>query len=160
MELEVSGPRVGLFPVPVISPIIPDVSQTLVLSHYLFMRRSRVRLRCLFAAIIHRSNLVSLRWQNVRPYNASVNASVATLNPKLSSVAMRPTKPVFQGFKLGFQLLKGMPSGIFQIGFAKQTTSRCPVRSANKGMNRNKLQASVEAGGFWSTCRLVSHACN
>ena len=145
---------------PVISPIIPDVSQTLVLSHYLFMRRSRVRLRCLFAAIIHRLKLVSLRWQQARTYNASVYASVATLNPKLSTVAMRPTKPVFQGFKLGFQLLKGMPSGIFQIGFAKQTTSRCPVRSANKGMNRNKLQARVSVADLFATCRLVFRACN
>ena len=153
-------PRVGLFSLPVISPIIPNVSQTLVLSHYLLMRRSRVRLHYLFASIIHRLKLVSLRWRHARPYNASVNASVATLNPKLSSVAMRPTKPDFQVFKLGFQLLKGMPSGIFQIGFAKQTTSRCPVRSANKGMNRNKLQARVSVAALFATCRLVSRACN
>ena len=160
MELEVFGPRVGLFFVPVISPIIPDVSQTLVLSHYLFIRRSRVRLRCMFSAIIHRSKLESLRWCHICPYNASVNISVATLNPKPYSVAMRPTKPDFQVFKLGFQLLKGMPSGMFSSGFAKQTASCCPVRTANKGMNRNKLQAQVSVAALFATCRLVSLACN
>ena len=33
-------------------------------------------------------------------------------------------------------------------------------RTANKGINRNKLQAFVGTGGFWSSCRLVSLACN
>ena len=31
---------------------------------------------------------------------------------------------------------------------------------ANKGMNRNKLQAFVGTGGFRSSCSLVSLACN
>ena len=99
MELEVFSLRAGLFPLPVISPIIPNVSRTLQLSHYLLMRRSSVRLRCLSAAIIHRSRLESLRWRHNRPYNASVNISVATLNPMFSPVAMRPTKFVFNFLK-------------------------------------------------------------
>ena len=35
-----------------------------------------------------------------------------------------------------------------------------PQHTTNKGMNRNKLQASVGTGGFRSPCRLVFRACN
>ena len=39
-------------------------------------------------------------------------------------------------------------------------TLRLPTFSANKGMNRNKLQAFIGTGGFRSSCRLISRACN
>ena len=144
MELEVFSPRVGLFPVPVISPIIPNVSRT-------FRLPCPSRSVVLSFGFAHCISVLQALWFSLCRYAGAMFSPVA-IRPLLLSQCLRCKPSVFAHFRSCLYF--------FILNSSKWVALLLRVRPANKGMNRNKLQAFVGTGGFWSSCRLVSRACN
>ena len=107
-------------------------------------------------SVLEKLVFYAIELQSFTGHFAKVNL-LRVLNSALGSAGFRqpilPSKPspkqsFHQKHLHGSSQKQRLPSGIMS------------QRTANKGMNRNKLQASVGAGGFRPSCRLVFPACN
>ena len=174
---------------PVISPIIPNVSVLFCPLHCLFhfsKAGSSALLRIFKMGMFFRGyntfNISRFSEKRIVPKEPSKRQIPSLHSPHLTwsmpkSRALWSTLlrlPSFVPGTFSFRSLPFKPKVLVNSGEAFHLVS---VRSAfrfhsvgllfpvprphtNKGMNRNKLQASVGTGGFQSSCRLVSRACN
>ena len=144
MVLEAFEPRLGCPSLPVISRIIPNVSRT-------FRPPCPFRSVVLSFCFTHWMSVLQALWLGFCRC-ADVMFSSVAMRPHLLTQCLRCRPSVFAHFRSCLYF--------FILSSSKWEALLLRVRPANKGMNRNKLQAFVETGGFRFPCRLVFPACN
>ena len=121
------------------------------------IRQAASSIGALFVSVLEKSVFSAIQLQSLAGHLPKVQI-LRVLNSAFSSAGSRQylTFPLV-ALNSGFT---SIANSLLPASKQRLASGIMSQRTANKGMNRNKLQASVGTGGFRSSCRLVSRACN